>query len=353
MTISLGTEILQEPDIRLLGQRLLNKQVVGHARLGNGRNSRCYQLQCVAGEKYVLKFYFQSVHDPRDRLGVEFKALSFLWESGVRSIPQAIIMDRESRSAVYQYIAGAPLGSEDIGVNDINDLIEFLGKINQLRVNSKVLEFGSASEAHFSFRGVITSIEDRLKRFHQVEDHKALTDFLNLEFMPLFMDVQKWIQKMAGERNIALEEELNKQERILSPSDVGFHNALRNGQGRIIFLDFEYFGWDDPAKLICDFILHPAMELSDDLKVYSAQRLLQLFPEQKMLKERIQLVYPLLGLKWCLILLNEFIRDDSARRHFASDGSYDPAAIQKQQLEKARKMWQKIKSSYQAFPFFR
>lgn len=352
MIISLGTEILQEPDIRLLGQRLLNKEVVGHARLGKGRNSRCYHLQCV-DENYVLKFYFQSPNDARDRLGVEFKALSFLWDHGVRSIPQAILMDRESRSAVYQYLAGAPLRYEDIGVNEINDLIDFLGKINELRGDPKVLEFGPASEACFSLGGIMTSIEDRLKRFNQVEGHKALRDFLKLEFMPLFTDARKWIEKTAGEYHIELPEELGKPERILSPSDVGFHNALRDDQGKIIFLDFEYFGWDDPAKLAVDFLLHPAMDLSDDLKIYYVRKVRALFPEQKTLKERIILTYPLFGLKWCLILLNEFIRDDSARRHFASEGFYDPAAIQKQQLEKARKIRQKIKLSYQTFPFFR
>lgn len=348
MTISVGTEILQGPDIRLLGQRLLNKQIVGHARLWKGRNSRCYQFQCAGGENYVLKFYFQSVNDPRDRLGVEFKTLSFLWNNGVHCVPQAIVMDRESRSAVYQYVPGAAVESKDLRQEDIDELVEFLESINQLRTNSESSEFGPASEACFSIGGVIASVENRLARFDQVvSTDKALADFLNSGFKPLFTDVQKWIRKA----NIGLAQELDKKERILSPSDVGFHNALREGRGKITFLDLEYFGWDDPAKLIADFILHPAVEPSDDLKAYYAHKVLRLFPEQKMLKERTALVYPLFGLKWCLILLNEFLRDDSQRRHFASHGAYDPAAIQEEQLEKARKMQQKIRSTYQRCPF--
>ncbi len=341
---------MQGPDIRLLGQRLLGKQVVGHARLGKGRNSRCYQLQCVDGESYVLKFYFQSASDPRDRLGVEFKALSFLWNNGVCCVPRAIVMDRESKSAVYQYIPGAAVESKNLRQEDIDDLVEFLESINQLRTSSGASRFGPASEACFSIGDVIASVENRLTRFDQVvSSDQGLADFLDSGFRPLFADVQKWIRKA----NIGLGQELDKKERILSPSDVGFHNALREGRGRITFLDLEYFGWDDPAKLIADFILHPAMELPDNLKASYVRKMLRLFPEQKMLKERTGLVYPLFGLKWCLILLNEFLRDDSQRRHFASCGAYDPAAIQEQQLEKARNMQQKIRTTYQRCPFLK
>ena len=45
--------------------------------------------------------------------------------------------------------------------------------------------------------------------------------------------------------------------RVLSPSDFGFHNALRRPDGTIVFVDFEYFGWDDPAKMMADAMLHP------------------------------------------------------------------------------------------------
>src|SRR5208282_1028404 len=51
--------------------------------------------------------------------------------------------------------------------------------------------------------------------------------------------------------------------RTLSPSDFGFHNARRRADRSLIFYDFEYFGWDDPVKPVCDFVLHPGMTISD------------------------------------------------------------------------------------------
>ena len=47
---------------------------------------------------------------------------------------------------------------------------------------------------------------------------------------------------------------IDPNERSLSPSDFGFHNAIRRADGRLAFVDFEYFGWDDPAKLVADFL---------------------------------------------------------------------------------------------------
>ena len=96
--------------------------------------------------------------------------------------------------------------------------------------------------------------------------------------------------------------------RTLSPSDFGFHNALKRPDGQIVFLDFEHFGWDDPAKMIADFLLHPHpdMAIGKSLKRRFIRRMLQCFEDQADLLQRVEIVYPLFGLKWCMIILNPF-----------------------------------------------
>ena len=42
----------------------------------------------------------------------------------------------------------------------------------------------------------------------------------------------------------------------ISASDFGLHNAIMTERG-IVFFDFEFAGWDDPAKAIVDFLLQP------------------------------------------------------------------------------------------------
>ena len=66
--------------------------------------------------------------------------------------------------------------------------------------------------------------------------------------------------------DIKFEERIPRTQQILSPSDLGFHNCIKGNDGLLTFIDFDYFGWDDPVKLTCDFLLHPGMVLSDQQK---------------------------------------------------------------------------------------
>ena len=49
---------------------------------------------------------------------------------------------------------------------------------------------------------------------------------------------------------------------ILSPSDFGYNNILLNSN-KLMFLDFEYSGLDDPLKLCFDFIANPNTKFSN------------------------------------------------------------------------------------------
>jgi hypothetical protein len=100
--------------------------------------------------------------------------------------------------------------------------------------------------------------------------------------------------------------------------------------------------------LICDFLLHPAMALSPALKHAFATAMLGAFPEAR---DRVKAFYPLFGLKWCLILLNEFLPDHLLRRRFAGLNERDRAARQAEQLYKAAAMLQTVRAEYHRFPY--
>ncbi len=137
-------------------------------------------------------------------------------------------------------------------------------------------------------------------------------------------------------------------ERTLSPSDFGFHNALRGADGRLVFLDFEYFGWDDPAKTVADFLLHPGMQLPAALKQRFFFGMMAALASVPKLQHRVRAVYPLFGLKWCAILLNEFTLENLARRCFA-DGEKN-SWNKTTQLEKARLMLAQVINDQHHFP---
>ncbi len=76
-----------------------------------------------------------------------------------------------------------------------------------------------------------------------------------------------------------------------------------------MFIDFEYFGWDDPVKLISDFYWHPGMNLSWELKAKWINSVKDIFKSDGSYELRLSAYLPLYALRWCLILLNEFLPD--------------------------------------------
>jgi thiamine kinase-like enzyme len=156
--------------------------------------------------------------------------------------------------------------------------------------------------------------------------------------------------KLASE-GTSFSAELNPQERTLSPSDFGFHNALRRPNGQIVFLDFEYFGWDDPAKMISDFLLHPGMDVGEGLKQRFLVKCINAYQGSGHLAKRVAILKPAHGLKWCLLLLNEFVPAYLRRRGFASERVLDESELQSQQLSKARRMLRDVMDQSEHPPY--
>ena len=181
-------------------------------------------------------------------------------------------------------------------------------------------------------------------------NYAQLKDFLKNDFDPFWAEVVLWSKEKAPQAGVSLQEAIPLDKKTLSPSDFGFHNAIKTKDGKIVFCDFEYFGWDDPAKLTSDFLLHPAMHLSEDLKKYFVRSIQKIFSSNQDLRVRLGLVYPLFGMKWCLIFLNEFLSQGFSRRLFAND-KLDQESLFKEQLGKAQEMLNRIRNTYRENPY--
>ena len=355
------TSLPQPPDVRLArlagaAARLTGGEVTSLEFIGGGRNSQVYRIMAEGGRTYALKVYFRHPRDARDRLGNEFNSLRFLWDRGTREIPQAIAADPEEGCALYEYIDGEKIASSAVTENDLEAAICFLARLRDLGRHTEPGRFPPASEACFSLQAIVENIQWRLDRLTADQGAREDSDpafhaFLAEELIPAFHAVVLWCRSGLDRAGMAFEQELELGKRTLSPSDFGFHNALRRPDGGVVFLDFEYFGWDDPAKMIADFLLHPAMTLSESFGRRFVAGVLGRFAHDPVLAERLMCVYPLFGLKWCLILLNEFLPEHLVRRRFAGAGVGDRRAVQMAQLSKARGMLQRILREYEHFPY--
>ena len=83
------------------------------------------------------------------------------------------------------------------------------------------------------------------------------------DFIPLWKKIKN--ESLASWPKSSRDNAVNKKRLVLNPSDFGFHNTLKK-KNKLFFLDFEYFGWDDPVKLTADFIWHPSHSLNKNLQ---------------------------------------------------------------------------------------
>ena len=318
--------------------------------LGAGRNSRVFRVDlgeesALLPRYAVVKFYRRDVGDARDRLSTEFGGLQFLWQNGVRTIPRPIATAPDWQCAVYEYIAGDAAGPAPLAPEDIDTSVEFLRALRQLRSAPGSGALPAASEACFSLTEIAASVDHRLARLHAATGSDgvgAMRRWLDETFAPLRIEVGEWCGAAAGRSHIAFDEEIGPDARTLSPSDFGLHNAIRRPDGTLAFVDFEYFGWDDPAKTIADYLLHPAMALDARLKRRFAARVLAAFGDVPALEARARIAYPLFGLKWALILLNDFLPERFAQANPAGRAA---------QLAKARALAERVAGEYAHNPF--
>ena len=318
-------------------------------RVGRGRNSRVYRVSSRSGD-YAAKFYFQKTADGRDRMQVEFDAVSFLWGQGVRRIARPVRADAGRQVALYEFIEGETIESSSVSARDLDQVVAFAGELKQISTHHRAATIDPAAEAFFSVDGVIDNVQGRLWRLEALNisapGHEDLRAFLREHFAPCFAKLRKRAEALRAPA------ELDPRHRTLSPSDFGFHNALRKSDGALVFLDFEYFGWDDPAKLLSDLLLHPMMGLTREQRARLALGLDGLFGGDPGWRARVEALYPLFGLKWCMIMLNEFLPSHIARNRFTERDSAEIEAVQARQLGAAAAMLERIMGEKDGFPYW-
>jgi hypothetical protein len=339
--------------------RLLGQAVVGIERIYGGRNSQVFRLDCGTGtppSRYVAKRYVAIPEDARDRLGTEYGALEFLRSCGITNVPAPIAKDADACCGVYEFVPGERASLRAASDSDIRQAIDLLANLDSVARRTGADAAAAASEACFSIDAIVENLSARAARLRSLPDDvpgvAALRRFLNGRVAPLVSLLDAWTDEQARLYGIRRDAMLPFAQRTLSPSDFGFHNALRDGRERLVFVDFEYFGWDDPAKTIVDFLLHPAMEMTDGQRRTFAADAVAVFSGAPALATRSRLVYPWFGLKWCLILLNEFVPEQRRRRRFAGGEETGPIDVLQRQLDRAERLLDRVAAEYRHNPYF-
>ena len=329
-----------------IAESLSGRRVDSIAPAAAGGNSRIYRIRC-GQEDFALKCYPPRGQDPRERANTEFKALRFLERHCPGRAPRAYAIDAEGGYLLLEWIEGSRVTV--VAPADVDSAVAFLGALFDGSSGPDAHDMPYASEACLSGAELIRQLLGREHRLRALAgDQQVLIEFLDREFAPARQRLVSEARASAAEAGLDFSAELEPSARSLVPSDFGFHNALRKANGALIFVDHEYFGWDDPVKVTADFMLHPATPLADDMRERFWRGVSAGRENDKSFHVRLKLLYPLFGARWCLILLNEFLPERWAGRVFAgANRQWEPVKLE--QLHRARELLGKISHGSDGF----
>ncbi len=290
-----------------------------------GGNNRAWLLK-TKEKDFFLKNYFSSKFDSRDRFGTELSFSIFAWENNIREIPEPIAADRANLLSIANFIPGRRPMKEEINISFFEQALEFLKKLNLNKRTIRGQSLPYASDSCFSIADHFESLEKKIGRLmliNTMDDIDAAAKaFIKNELTENWNSLKSKIQNELSKNRFDFNNKIHWDEMILSPSDFGYHNTILSKNGKLFFVDFEYAGWDDPAKLICDFFNQPELPVSIDYFDWFIETMIKALGEKQygngVLLRRARLLFPLYKLKWCCILLNDFITVDRERKNFAS-----------------------------------
>jgi aminoglycoside phosphotransferase (APT) family kinase protein len=308
------------------------------SRLDGGKNNQVYRVETDSGEPLVLKRYFSDPRDPRDRLAAEWDFLQYIWSRGIRAVPEPLARDTSANIGLYGFVAGRKLSPTEVTQRHIDAAIDFLLAVNASPRGEGALS--PASEACSSLADHLATVDRRVGRLTGFDPHVPHVEeaqrFVAETLLPAWADVKLRLTRDANAAGLEMERVLQPHERCLSPSDFGFHNVLSDdANARLAFLDFEYAGWDDPAKLISDFFCQPEIPVPFHHYPGFLARLADGLGLDDAARTRCRILIDVYRVKWSCILLNDFQPIGAARRSFADGGDQDDRCAR--QIAKAQK----------------
>ena len=314
-----------------------------------GGNNRLYTVE-HGSKKFVLKENPRQVRTAQFRLLRETEFLLFAGKYAKTYVPSLIDYDLQSGLTLMSFEEGTDRFDLLKQPESLNGAVNFYKSLNGFASAEDKAKLRFAAEACFSRQEYIHSMEKRLSDITSITVEDDLTERIkniSVELTSIWKQVKLELEKAS---NWELETKTVQQkfsQLCVSPSDFGFHNAILTKDNRIKFIDFEYAGLDDPAKLICDFFEQVAVPVPHKLKHRFMSDILEGNKNREQIVEREFLLRPFFKLKWICIILNIFINRLSVQEKLAGQFEGQNISVFKEnQIEKALLKLKEFKKEY-------
>lgn len=297
----------------------------------SGLNSNVKKIIFTNSEKVVLKEYRE---DPnRDRLLSEQLALNYIKSFAKNKSADWLFANPQKRLAILSFIEGQP--NPKIQKNELRYFTEFQINLDRHKNKLAAASLIDAADACFCAKDLISQIQKRITIITAKASHlDNVAKLLNTVIIPRFTSICDLVEKNLLDLGIPLDKQIPKSWRTIIASDFGSHNSIKVFSGELVFIDFEYFGWDDPITGIANFATHPNMNASEAIKKDYEALMLDYFRFIPYMTQRYFSLKPLFIIRWALIMLNTLAQSDT-RGFLRQTLSQELRSYQQSQVEKA------------------
>jgi hypothetical protein len=291
---------------------------------------RCETAHC----RFILKGYPLLRPGQRDRMQAEVEFLRYAGAVANEYVPNLLHVDSTRRCVVLENLDGSAYAE---GVpppqTDIDAACAFFARLNSDRYLAKRHVHLAAADGHLRLTEHLQNVEERLGAMrcnHLPAEHKKHAVTLLQQLTARVEAVKHWVDEAI--RSGQVPDAIDEQQLVVSPSDFGFHNAICTASG-VRFIDFEFAGWDDPAKAVTDFMLQPRIPLH-----FKTSPLLEAVPPatRVLVSMRVMVLTPILRVKWLCLILSVF-QPDRFLQLLATQVGMDAGGLVKTRLETATK----------------
>jgi hypothetical protein len=290
---------IDSPDFALEWCYRLGANPASLEPLLGGINNHVFRLNS-GSRSFVLKTFPENRASRDKRFKAEVEFLRYAGAVAPRFVPQLLYADEAQFSMVLEYLEGDRFqeGTHP-SPGDIDHAIQFMRLLNDDLTLARTFITVSAADGFLLLSEHLLNIRQRINSMsteHLPQEFRAWAGSILGELWNLLECLQSETDRRISQG--FCEDALHPQLRCISPSDFGFHNAIRTSEG-LKFFDFEFAGWDDPIKAVIDFDLQPRVPIAE--RVYSLRKSLTI--NWNGLKRRFYASLPILKLKWACIIL--------------------------------------------------
>lgn len=317
---------------------LNGKKPVRLKQLSGGKNNKVFRITSVSSECFILKVYNPYSLYKFDRCNAEWTFLTHAKNIGLNNVPSPIERLTDVKACIYSFFDGQKINPEKITDHHVFQAADFIRDINS-HVNHA--SFMPAAEHCSDFASHIHVVDKRLERLENIiintdldqEAAELITKFIS----PAWTSVR---HSLVGKTNTIDKKTVSQLH--LSPSDFGMHNILWDND-KAFFVDFEYSGLDNLAKLVNDFFTCPEIPVSEAKRHVFIKRISNSMGFGNNFSSFCEILRDLYTIKWLCIVLNEFVSGENDRKksQFASNES--SVKRKEKRLETAKKLLQRLR----------